>query len=166
MNSLPTSTSSTSASNSNMSATAAASGSSAAAAAGASHPSHANTRWKPASSAHSNVNSACCRVKLAARPLPALVKTIDVVVVVRSVPEHDPAREEAQVARSSGGRHEQRYVRVRSRLIRLACCCSWTCSQPTLVFSHEALLEETLAGLRGKARDLQNDKWMYEDVHI
>lgn len=30
----------------------------------------------------------------------------------------------------------------------------------------EALLEETLAGLRGKARDLQNDKWMYEDVRI
>ncbi|GAB9465322.1 hypothetical protein Gpo141_00002733 [Globisporangium polare] len=109
MNSLPTSTSSTSASNSNMSATAAASGSSAAAAAGASHPSHANTRWKPASSAHSNVNT------------------------YRNMILLEKKRKSHEVAVGD---------------------------------MSNALLEETLAGLRGKARDLQNDKWMYEDVHI
>lgn len=29
-----------------------------------------------------------------------------------------------------------------------------------------ALLEETLTRLRGKAQQLQNDKWMYQDVQL
>ncbi|TMW57159.1 hypothetical protein Poli38472_003084 [Pythium oligandrum] len=29
-----------------------------------------------------------------------------------------------------------------------------------------SLMKETLTGLRQKAADLQNDKWMYEDVRI
>ncbi|KAG6617198.1 uncharacterized protein IUM83_02376 [Phytophthora cinnamomi] len=31
---------------------------------------------------------------------------------------------------------------------------------------NSALLEETLARLRGKAQELQNDKWMYQDVQL
>ncbi|KAF4030276.1 hypothetical protein GN244_ATG17964 [Phytophthora infestans] len=31
---------------------------------------------------------------------------------------------------------------------------------------NKVLLEETLTGLRGKAQQLQNDKWMYQDVQL
>ncbi|ETI47143.1 hypothetical protein L914_08307 [Phytophthora nicotianae] len=31
---------------------------------------------------------------------------------------------------------------------------------------NKALLEETLTQLRGKAQQLQNDKWMYQDVQL
>ncbi|KAG7398315.1 hypothetical protein PHYBOEH_011310 [Phytophthora boehmeriae] len=31
---------------------------------------------------------------------------------------------------------------------------------------NSALLDETLAGLRAKAQQLQNDKWMYNDVQL
>ncbi|KAG3252477.1 hypothetical protein PI124_g2921 [Phytophthora idaei] len=31
---------------------------------------------------------------------------------------------------------------------------------------NKALLEETLTRLRGKAQQLQNDKWMYQDVQL